>query len=94
MGGNPQSVITDGLFQYDAAIKKVMHWRLHERRRKHIKDSGVCKNSPVELVNLEVKRRIKWFSSFQCFAGAVAFFRCSSSILMSEQLMPVKTRVS
>ena len=73
-GGNPNTIITDGLFQYDAAIKKEMFWRKHERRRKHIKDSGVGKNSPVERVNREVKRRIKWFSTFQCIDGARSFF--------------------
>ena len=72
--GKPQTIITDGLFQYDAAIKKVMFWRLHERKRRHIKDSGIGKNSPVERVNKEVKRRIKWFSTFQCLEGAKAFF--------------------
>lgn len=73
-GGNPEKIITDGLFQYDTAIKKEMFWRLHERRRKHIVDSGIGKNSYVERVNLEVKRRIKWFSTFQCLEGAIAFF--------------------
>jgi putative transposase len=73
-GGNPKCIITDGLYQYDTAIKKVMLWRLHERRRKHIIDSGVGKNSHVERVNREVKRRIKWFSTFQCLQGAKAFF--------------------
>ena len=73
-GGNPEKIITDGLYQYDTAIKKVMFWRLHERRRKHIIDSGVGKNSPVERVNKEVKRRIKWFTSFQCLEGACSFF--------------------
>ena len=72
--GIPEKIITDGLYQYDAAIKKVMFWRYHERREKHIKDSGIGKNSPVERVNREVKRRIKWFSTFQCLDGANAFF--------------------
>ena len=73
-GGIPEKIITDGLYQYDAAIKKVMFWRLHERKAKHVKDSGIGKNSPVERVNREVKRRIKWFSTFQCIDGAKAFF--------------------
>ena len=73
-GGNPMKIITDGLYQYDTAIKKVMFWRLHERKRKHIIDSGIGKNSPVERVNKEVKRRIKWFTSFQCLEGACSFF--------------------
>ena len=73
-GGRPLKIITDGLFAYGAAIKKAMgwHWRVH--KRKHVIDSGVGKNSPVERVNKEVKRRIKWFGSFQCLEGAKSFF--------------------
>ena len=73
-GGRPETIITDGLWQYAAAIKKAIGWRWNIQKQKHIIDSGVGKNSLVERVNLEVKRRIKWFSSFQCFSGAKAFF--------------------
>ncbi len=73
-GDRPQKIITDGLYQYASAIKKVMGWQWRIYRKKHIIDSGVGKNSPVERVNKEVKRRIKWFGSFQCTKGAKAFF--------------------
>ncbi|MBU0666475.1 MAG: hypothetical protein ABIC91_03570 [Nanoarchaeota archaeon] len=42
-------------------------------RKNKIKDSGVGKNSPVERVNKEIKRRIKWFGSFQSLKGAKTF---------------------
>ncbi len=73
-GGNPETIITDGLYQYDTAIKKVMFWRYHERKRKHIIDSGIGKNALIERLNREIKRRIKWFSTFQSLEGANAFF--------------------
>lgn len=73
-GGNPETIITDGLYQYAAAIKKVLakHWSIYKKT--HIIDSGVGKNSPIERVNKEIKRRIKWFGSFQATEGAKAFF--------------------
>ena len=67
-------IITDGLYQYDTAIKKIMFWRLHERRKKHVIDSGIGKNALIERLNREIKRRIKWFSTFQSLEGAKAFF--------------------
>jgi transposase-like protein len=70
----PEKVITDGLFQYDTALKKVMHWRLHERRKKHVVDTAIGKNAIIERLNREIKRRIKWFSTFQSLKGAQAFF--------------------
>ncbi len=72
--GIPAKIITDGLYQYGAAIKKVFHWRHHERKRRHIVDSGIGKNALIERLNREVKRRIKYFSTFQSFEGAIAFF--------------------
>jgi len=73
-GKKPESVITDGLWQYDATLKKVMGWRLHERRKKHIIDSAIGKNALIERLNREIKRRLKWFSTFQSLKGAYAFF--------------------
>ena len=72
-GNRPQTIITDGLYQYDAAIKKVTgwHWRTYKKNR--LKDSGMGKNSPIERVNKELKRRIKWFGSFQRLKGAKTF---------------------
>ena len=73
-GSRPERIITDGLYQYSAAIYKVMgwHWREHEKR--HIVDSGIGKNWFIERLNREVKRRTKWFSTFQALEGAKAFF--------------------
>jgi transposase-like protein/DNA-directed RNA polymerase subunit RPC12/RpoP len=73
-GARPEKITTDGLYQYAAAIKKVMgwHWRIY--RKKHLVDSGIGKNAVIERVNREVKRRVKWFSTFQSVEGANAFF--------------------
>ena len=73
-GGKPQKIITDGLYQYDAGIKKSIRWNWRVQKKCHIKDSGIGKNAVLERVNREVKRRIKWFSTFQCLEGAQAFF--------------------
>jgi len=73
-GTRPESITTDGLYQYAAAIKKVMGWKWNVYREKHIIDSGIGKNAPIEEVNKEVKRRIKWFRTFQSLEGAKAFF--------------------
>jgi transposase-like protein len=73
-GCRPIKVITDGLYQYGAALYKVMgwHWTVHKER--HIIDSGIGKNWFIERLNREIKRRIKWFSTFQSLEGAHAFF--------------------
>ena len=73
-GIRPKLIITDGLCQCAAAIKKVMgrHWRVY--KKKHIVDSGIGKNALIERLNREIKRRIKWFSTFQSRKGAEAFF--------------------
>ena len=73
-GTRPESITTDGLFQYAAAIKKVMGWHWREYRKKHIIDSGIGKNWFIERLNREIKRRIKWFSTFQSMKGANTFF--------------------
>lgn len=73
-GLRPERIITDGLYQYDAAIKKVIGWNWRVQKENHIKDSGIGKNAILERVNREVKRRIKWFSTFQSLEGAKAFF--------------------
>lgn len=64
-GTRPESITTDGLYQYAAAIKKVMGWQHYTYKRKHIIDSGIGKNWFIERLNREIKRRIKWFSTFQ-----------------------------
>lgn len=73
-GARPEKIVTDGLWQYNVAIRKVMGWHWTEHKQRYIKDSGIGKNSLVERVNREVKRRIKWFSTFQTLPGAEAFF--------------------
>ena len=70
----PYMVITDGLYQYAAAIYKVMGWHWTEYNKRHVADSGIGKNWFIERLNREVKRRVKWFSTFQCLEGANAFF--------------------
>ena len=74
VGCQPQKIITDGLWQYQAAIKKVIGWHWRVQKAKQIIDRGVGKNALIERLNREIKRRIKWFSTFQSFNGALAFF--------------------
>lgn len=71
----PEKIITDGLWQYNVAIYKVMGWSWWEHKKRYMKDSGIGKNAFVERVNREVKRRVKWFSSFQALEGAESFFK-------------------
>lgn len=73
-GAKPKKVITDGLFQYSAAIYKVMRWNWREHKKRHIVDSGIGKNWFIERLNREIKRRIHWFSTFQSNEGARTFF--------------------
>ena len=73
-GRRPKTIITDGLWQYPVAINKVMGWTWKEHKKRHIVDSGIGKNAFIERLNREIKRRIKWFSTFQCLEGANAFF--------------------
>jgi putative transposase len=73
-GVKPTKIITDGLWQYPVAIYKVMGWSWKEHWRIHIIDSGVGKNAFIERLNKEIKRRIRWFGTFQALDGAKAFF--------------------
>ena len=73
-GCRPEEIITDGLYQYAAAIKKVMGWNWRVQKEKHIIDSGIGKNALIERLNREIKRRMKWFSTFQSMKSAEAFF--------------------
>lgn len=73
-GTRPKKIITDGLYQYAAAIKNVMGWHWRRYKENHIIDSGIGKNAVIERLNREVKRRIKYFSTFQSLQGAHAFF--------------------
>ena len=73
-GTRPEKIITDGLYQYAAAIKKIMGWHWKIYRKKHVIDSGIGQNWFIERLNKEIKRRIKWFTTFQSTTGALAFF--------------------
>ena len=73
-GVKPKKIITDGLWQYPAAIKKVIGWNYRTQKERHIIDSGIGLNALIERVNREIKRRIKWFSTFQAKQGAEHFF--------------------
>ena len=73
-GVRPEKIITDGLYQYAAAIYKAMGWNWREHKEKHVVDSGIGKNWFIERLNREIKRRAKWFSTFQSLEGASAFF--------------------
>jgi putative transposase len=70
----PEKITTDGLYQYASAIKKVIGWNWREQKKRHVIDSGIGKNAIIERLNREVKRRIKYFSTFQSTQGALAFF--------------------
>ena len=73
-GIKPAKIITDGLKQYCYAIKKVIGWNWRVQKEKHIVSSGIGRNWYIERLNREIKRRIKWFSTFQSIKGAQAFF--------------------
>lgn len=68
----PKKIITDGLRQYTYAIKKEIGWNWREQKKRHVVDSGIGKNAFIERLNREVKRRIKYFSTFQSMKGALA----------------------
>jgi transposase-like protein/DNA-directed RNA polymerase subunit RPC12/RpoP len=70
----PSQITTDGLYQYQSAIKVVMGWNWRVQKKRHIIDSGIGKNAIIERLNREVKRRLKWFNTFQSRGGALAFF--------------------
>lgn len=74
-GKRPERIVTDGLWQYNVAIYKVMGWNWKEHKVRYVKDSGIGKNSFVERVNKEVKRRFRWFGTFQALQGAESFFK-------------------
>lgn len=73
-GIRPTTIITDGLWQYPVAIYKVMRWSWREQKERHVIDSGIGKNYFIERLNREIKRRLKWFSTFQSMQGAKSFW--------------------
>lgn len=74
-GVRPKRIITDGLWQYPVAIKKEVGWKWNILKKCHIVDSGIGKNWFIERLNREIKRRFKWFGTFQALEGANAFFK-------------------
>lgn len=85
----PMTIITDGLWQYPIAIYKVMRWTWKEQKTHHIQDSGIGKNAFIERLNKEIKRRIRWFSTFQSIEGAHAFFSLWFTHFNQRHLTPV-----
>ena len=73
-GVRPKRIITDALWQYPVAIKKVIGWNWRVQKERHVVSSGIGLNAVIERVNREIKRRIKWFGTFQALEGANAFF--------------------
>ena len=74
VGRRPEKVISDGLWQYNVAVYKTMGWHWTEHKKRYLADSGIGKNAVIERVNKEIKRRFKWFGTFQAMRGAKAFF--------------------
>lgn len=68
--GIPTVITTDGLWDYIRAIRKLF-WKdtIHYR----VIGAAFGPNSVLERLNREVKRRIKWFSTFQSFECANHF---------------------
>jgi transposase-like protein len=73
-GVRPEKIITDGFYQYVTAIKKVIVWHWRVQKKKHVIDSGIGKNALIERLNREMKRRFKWFGTFQSLKCARVFF--------------------
>lgn len=69
-GFRPKEVISDGYNAYPRAVKKVMGWRFV----KHIVIEEFHENNPIERQFREVKRRVKWFSTFRNVEAARNFF--------------------
>ena len=59
----PEEVFTDKLPAYKRVIKKEFGWR--QNPHEETKNAAFGPNSRIERLNREVKRRIKWFSTFQ-----------------------------
>ena len=59
-GMRPREIVTDGLWVYSRAVKKVLGYRFV----KHTVSSGIGRNAVLERLNKEIKRRVKWFKTF------------------------------
>jgi len=71
--GTPKKIITDGLFEYIKAIRKTFGWRAKVHSR-HVR-GAFGPNSLIERLNREIKRRYKWFGTFQSEEGAKNFIK-------------------
>lgn len=71
--GSPDKITTDGLLEYIKAIRKTFGWRkkVHDR---HIA-AAFGPNSVIERLNKEIKRRVKWFGTFQSEKSAKIFLK-------------------
>ncbi|MBI3033844.1 DDE-type integrase/transposase/recombinase [Candidatus Woesearchaeota archaeon] len=54
-GVRPKRIITDGLEQYNYAIKKEIGWNYKEQRKRHVVSSGIGRNWFIERLNREIK---------------------------------------
>lgn len=70
-GFRPAEIVTDGSSQYPWKVKKAFGWRFV----KHTVQKGLGHNQKIERHFREVKRRLKWFSSFRTKESAEAFLR-------------------
>ena len=68
--GIPAIITTDGLWEYIRIIRKIF-WKdtIHYR----VVRAAFGPNSVIERLNREIKRRTKWFSTFQSFESAKYF---------------------
>ena len=69
--GRPLTIVTDGLWEYIRAIRKTWGWRNNPHYR--VVGAAFGPNSVIERLNREIKRRMKWFSTFQSKEGAINF---------------------
>ncbi|MEM3555957.1 MAG: DDE-type integrase/transposase/recombinase [Candidatus Micrarchaeia archaeon] len=69
-GFRPREIVSDGNVHTPYAVKQAFGWRFV----KHRIERGVGHNNPVERNFREVKRRVKWFSSFRSRKSAEDFF--------------------
>jgi len=66
-------------FNITVSYEAVRQWVLAaknpipQQQKRHIIDSGIGKNALIERLNIEVKRRVKYFSTFQSLEGAKVF---------------------
>jgi len=52
------------------------------QKMKHIIDRGIGENYFIEGLNRGIKRRVRWFSTFQALTGAKSFLDCGFTIII------------